>query len=101
MSQAPRGRAARPVDTYIEWNATPVRECSGLADATIASEETGASGLGAIDSDITASEIARTLKNMDWLVMGRSTVICEKVTAAGGKWLRIVTIGCGSSFAKL
>jgi hypothetical protein len=75
----------------IEWKATPVKECSGPEDVGIAEDDIGAKGLGAIDSDITAKLIARTLKNMDCLVMGRSILISRVITAGSGKWLRIVT----------
>lgn len=53
----------------------------------------GGIGLGAIDRDITARQIARTLNIMDCLVMGPLHHHLRKITAAGGDWLRIVTSG--------
>jgi len=47
-------------------------------DDVAGSAGAGGKGFGAIDIDITARQIARTLNNMDCLVMGRSIVICER-----------------------
>ena len=84
----------------MEWKVAPVKECSGLADATVPGEETAGRGFGAIDRDITARLIARTLKNMDCLAMAHSTVISRMITAAEGNWLRIATKRSRSSPAK-
>lgn len=65
-------------------------------DDAVGWEAIGGSGLGAIDMDITARQIARTLNAMDCLVMGRSIVTSAE--GNGGRWEMVAD--CYKRFAK-